>query len=110
MQKRKTHQIVWFTTNLRVHDNVVLQEALNSNEPIIGVYCFDPRHYDLTAFGFKKTEKFRAKFIVESVANLKANLSRLNVPLLVYFERPEQILPKLAEEFNSTAIYFQEEF
>lgn len=105
-----TYQIVWFTKNLRVYDNTVLYEALRLNKPVIGVYCFDPRQFIITKYGFKKTEKYRVKFLIESVKNLKENLEQLNIPLFVYHNKPEHILPKLVEKYKSTAIHFQKEF
>ena len=105
-----TYQIVWFTTNLRIQDNTVLQAALQKNKPVIAVYCFDPRHFNKTKYGFKKTEKFRAKFLIESVKDLKKNLSVLNIPLFVYCNKPEHVLQKLTEKFKCSTLHFQKEF
>lgn len=50
------NNLVWFTTNLRVEDNLSLVESCNNSGKTIAVYCFDPRHYAETKYGFKKTE------------------------------------------------------
>ena len=109
MQK-KQKGIVWFRNDLRVHDNESLTNAIQENDSVIAVYCFDPRHFEKTHFGFKKTEKFRAKFLLESVTALKRNLKKLNISLFVYHQKPEDIIPKIIEQNDISSIYFQEEW
>ena len=109
MQK-KQKGLVWFRNDLRVHDNESLTNAIDENETVIAVYFFDPRHFEDTNFGFKKTEKFRAKFLIESVTALKQNLEKLNIPLLVYHQKPEGAIPEIITENEIDSIYFQEEW
>ncbi len=103
-----TH-LVWFGNNLRVKDNQVLQAACKADN-VIAVYFFDPRHFETNAFGFKKTERFRAKFLIESVLALKQNLAKLNISLLTFQTKPEDKIPELIETFNIETVYFQEEW
>ena len=111
MQKEKEDiGIVWFTNNLRVQDNYILKKTLESHSKVLGLYCFDPRHFEKSPWGFKKTEKFRAQFLIETVTNLKENLEQLGIPLYVYQDRPEDILPKIISNFKVSAIYFQKEW
>ena len=109
-KKQKKYSIVWFTNNLRTCENAVLQEAIKSQDNLIAVYFFDPRHYAYTEYGFKKTEKFRAKFTIQSITDLKANLETLNVPLFTYQNTPENILPVLVEQFQVQTIYALKEW
>ena len=109
MQK-KQKGLVWFRNDLRVHDNESLTNAIDENDTVIAVYCFDPRHFEQTGFGFKKTEKFRAKFLIESVTALKQNLEKLNIPLLVYHQKPEDCIPKIIAQHEINSVYFQEEW
>ena len=109
MQK-KQKGIVWFRNDLRVHDNESLTNAMQENDSVIAIYCFDPRHFEKTHFGFKKTEKFRAKFLLESVTALKRNLKKLNISLFVYHQKPEDVIPKIIEQNDISSIYFQEEW
>ncbi|AKA35766.1 DASH family cryptochrome [Flagellimonas lutaonensis] len=101
--------LIWFQNNLRVHDNTVLAEACQAQK-LLAVYFFDPRNFDLGDFGFKKTEKYRARFLLESAATLKQNLASLNISLLVYHDKPEAVLPKLVEEHGVTDIFMQKEW
>ncbi len=79
-------------------------------ESVIAVYFFDPRHYAVGDFGFKKTEKYRARFLIESVTALKANLLKLNITLLVFHDKPENVIPDLVKEQNIKNIYLQKEW
>lgn len=109
MQK-KQKGLVWFRNDLRVNDNESLTNAIQENDAIVAAYCFDPRHFEKTTFGFKKTEKFRAKFLIESVTVLKQNLEKLNIPLLVYHQKPEDCIPEIIVQNEINSIYFQKEW
>lgn len=104
------NNIVWFTQNLRIRNNAPLNEALASNKPTFGVYFFNPVHYKEGRFGFKKTEKFRAKFIIESVKNLQENLKKLNIPLLIINGKPQDHFLTITKKYNVGTIYYQEEW
>lgn len=101
--------IIWFRNDLRVSDNQTLKAACKGQN-IIGVYFFDPRYFERDAFGFKRTEKFRAKFLIETVTALRESLQKLNISLLVYHDKPEEILPRLVKLYESKTIYLQKEW
>lgn len=109
-EKQNKIALVWFKNNLRVHDNSALYEACIKHKNCIAVYCFDPRDFEITNFGFKKTEKFRAQLLIQSVANLKSNLTDLNINLLTYFKKPEDIIPHLVSKYNIETIHTQKEW
>lgn len=102
--------LVWFRNDLRVGDNQSLALALQSQNTVIGVYCFDPRHYQESAFGFKKTEKYRAQFLIETVKALQKNLAALNIPLFIYHARPEMVLPELITQQGVSQVFSQQEW
>ncbi len=110
MQKEQKTGLVWFRNDLRVHDNHSLWRAQQLHEKIIGVYCFDPRHFALTPYGFKKTEKYRAKFLIESIINLQKSLADLNISLIVLHDTPEKVIPGLVEKYEVTRLYCQREW
>ena len=109
-KKQKETGLVWFRNNLRINDNCSLYRAIQSDKKIIAVYFFDPKQFSKDRFGFQKTEKFRAKFLHETVTNLQQNLKDLNITLLTYFEHPENKMRKLCEEFCTKTIYTQKEW
>ena len=109
-EKQNKTGLVWFRNDLRVEDNVILKEAIKHNNSVVALYCFDPRHFETIPYGFKKTEKFRAQFLIETIEDLKRNLSKININLLTYFNTPESVIPDLVEAFNINGLYFQKEW
>ena len=111
MQKIKSKvNLIWFRNNLRVRDNEVLREACEDDANVIGVYCIEPSWFQRGRFGFKKMEKFRAKFLLESLTDLKDNLSKLNIDLLVHFESAKDVIPSICAEYQVSNIYLQKEW
>ncbi|GEQ87117.1 cryptochrome DASH [Patiriisocius marinistellae] len=105
------HHLVWFRNDLRVNNNTSLQKACENAKLVTAIYCFDPRHFKQTSFGFIKTGVFRAQFLIETVEELRKNLTSINIALHVYFEKPEIAIPKLiSEEKNITNIFCQREW
>ncbi|MDC0176879.1 DASH family cryptochrome [Polaribacter sp.] len=109
-KKQENSSLVWFRNNLRVHDNQSLKRATESHTKVIAVYFFDPKFFKTDAFGFQKTAKYRAKFLIETVSDLKKNLSALNITLLTYFESPEDRIHKICDAFLVDNIYTQNEW
>jgi deoxyribodipyrimidine photo-lyase len=101
--------IVWFKTDLRLYDNETLCRAVEENDQIIPVYCFDESHYARTEFGFEKTGSFRAKFILESLHDLDVQLRKKGSGLLVVRGKPEIELYKIAKEFGVQKLYAKKE-
>ncbi|SDG93120.1 DASH family cryptochrome [Psychroflexus sediminis] len=110
MQKKQDLNIVWFRNDLRTKDQKSLYEACQQPEPVLGVYCFDPKQYETTKYGFKKTEKYRAKFLIEMVSQLSDNLKSLNISLQVEQDAPAGVFEKLSEKYNIKNVFFQAEW
>lgn len=96
--------IVWFRDDLRIHDHEPLFRA-SKFDCIIPLYCFDPRHFSSTSFSLPKTGRHRARFLIESVRNLRENLQKLGADLIVRSCKPEAIIPGLADEYDVTALF-----
>ena len=101
--------IVWFKTDLRLHDNETLVRAIASSDQIIPVYCFDPTHFETNAYGFQKTGSFRAAFLLESIVALDNNLRELGSKLVVLMGKPEIELPKLVLEYKVSKVFAKRE-
>ncbi|MCB0629404.1 MAG: DASH family cryptochrome [Saprospiraceae bacterium] len=102
--------IVWFRQDLRLHDNEALLDALTCAEEVVPVFVFDERvFHGETRFGFPKTGKFRARFIIESVHDLRASLRALGSELIVRVGKPEEILFELAHQVKSSWIFCNRE-
>ncbi|MCL4163680.1 UNVERIFIED_CONTAM: hypothetical protein GTU68_064699 [Idotea baltica] len=109
-QKQESTGLVWFRNNLRVNDNSSLYKATQQHKKVIAVFFFDPKWFEKDKFEFRKTEKFRAKFLIETVKDLEQNLADLNIILLTYFDSPENRIHKLCDTFSIDAIYTQKEW
>ncbi|MFC6103979.1 DASH family cryptochrome [Olivibacter domesticus] len=101
--------LVWFRNDLRVHDNEILWQALERADKVVPVYIFDPRHYIVDERGLSKTGVIRAKFILESVLDLRLSLQALGADLLVASGCPEELLLSLAERYNVKEVYHHRE-
>ncbi len=106
----KKSVIVWFRQDLRIHDNEALTDALRCGDTIIPVYVFDDRIFKgATRFGFKKTNQFRAKFIIESVQNLRKNLQSIGSNLIVQSGIPEDIIFDIANKHKTSWVFCNRE-
>ncbi len=101
--------LLWFRNDLRTHDHESLSRAAKHRH-VIGVYFFDPRHYQSDAFGFVKTGKFRARFLLETVRELRDSLRTLGIPLLVFHTRPEDQIKELLQHYEIQTVYLQQEW
>lgn len=110
--KSTQRSIVWFRNDLRLHDNPILevasQRVVGSSTDLLCVYCFDPRHFSSSPFGSTKTGLYRAKFLMDSVSNLKKNLRSAGSDLLVALAKPEDVISHLCtEEKAATSVFVQ---
>ncbi len=101
--------LVWFRKDLRIHDNEMLLEATRKGDLVLPVYCFDPRHYGPSEYPAKKTGSIRAKFILESVTDLKKSLQNLGGDLLTVLGKPEDEIPKLVARYGVHEVYHHRE-
>ncbi|MEO0537959.1 MAG: DASH family cryptochrome [Cyanobacteria bacterium P01_A01_bin.123] len=101
--------LIWTRNDLRLHDHEPLHQALQQGATVIPVYCFDPRQFGETAFGFHKTGAFRAQFLLESVAALRAELRSRGSDLVVRQGKPEEVIPQTAQAYGVETVYWHEE-
>jgi deoxyribodipyrimidine photo-lyase len=102
--------LVWFRNDLRIHDQEILIDAIEQNPTmIIPVYCFDDRQFEITSFGFPKTGKFRAKFLLEAVTDLRKSLQAIGSNLIIKKGIPENIVTEIAIKNKVDLVCFSEE-
>lgn len=102
--------ILWFRQDLRLHDNEALYDAVQSTKDILPIFVFDTRVFNgATSFGFPKISKFRAQFIIESVSNLRENLSKHGLPLLIRIGKTEDIIFELAQQYKTSWVFCNRE-
>ncbi len=106
----KKRAIVWFRQDLRLHDNESLTYALQHADEVAMVYVFDERLFlGKTHYGFPKTHQFRAKFILESVADLRRSLRELGSDLIIRIGKPEEEVFEIAKTVKSSWVFCNRE-
>ncbi len=110
MQKQKINSLVWFRNNMRVEDNSSLTRAMNESDNVIGFINIDPKIFISTKYGFKKTEKYRAKFLLETISDLKTQLETLNISLIITHRDFGQSINEIIDQYGITNIYTQTEW
>ena len=97
---------VWFRRDLRVLDHAPLLAAAREG-PVVCIWCVDPRESGVSReAGLPRLGAHRARFLVESLADLRAGLRRLGGELLVRRGCPEQVLPLLARQQGWSKLLF----
>eukprot|EP00177_Eucheuma_denticulatum_P008829 GFKZ01016032.1.p1 GENE.GFKZ01016032.1~~GFKZ01016032.1.p1 ORF type:complete len:406 (-),score=61.97 GFKZ01016032.1:1814-3031(-) len=97
--------LVLFRSDLRLDDHPALSHALQEASHVIPVYCFDPRHFGRTDYGFEKTGRYRAQFLLESVQDLRASLRERGSDLIVRMGEPEKVLLELAKKTRAKEVF-----
>ncbi|MGF1514954.1 MAG: DASH family cryptochrome [Elainellaceae cyanobacterium] len=101
--------LIWYRNDLRLHDHEPLAKALKAGAQVVPIYCFDPRQFGTTAFGFPKTGPFRARFLLESAADLRENLRSLGSDLVIRCGEPETVIPALVGDLEIDSVYYYRE-
>ncbi len=110
MQKKKRIALIWLRNDLRVCDHIGFYKASQECDHVFAYYTFDERHFKETRWGFKKSEKFRTKFLLETITELKKELSKKNITLIIDKNYAEEAIPKWIEKLLVTDLYFQNEW
>lgn len=72
---------------------------------MLPVYVLDPRQLGTGTFGFPKTGAFRLRFLLESLADLRARWQASGGELLCLTGHPETVLPDLARRWGATDLF-----
>ncbi|WP_288376213.1 DASH family cryptochrome [Chryseobacterium culicis] len=110
MPKKQKINILWFTKDLRTRDSESLYKVMQEDLPFLALYVFDSDFFAQKQFGCRKIMQFRAKFLLETVENVKQNLARQRIPFLVKYGKTADIFKDISEEFEVVKIFCQEEW
>jgi len=101
---------VWFRSDLRAHDHEALARAQEECAAVVPVFVFNPADFGAAdATGLDKTGPYRAKFLLECVADLRDQLRRKGSELVVRVGAPEQVFEELVKLTGATACYTHQE-
>jgi deoxyribodipyrimidine photo-lyase len=101
--------LVWFRNDLRIHDNEILSEAVRKADKVLPVFIFDPFYFKTSVTGALKTGSFRARFLLQSVADLRKNLQAFGAELIIRTGDPAEVLTELAEQYHINEVYHHRE-
>ena len=101
--------LLWLRNDLRLHDHEALADALDGADRLVAVFCLDPRLFAETRWGFPKTGAFRAQFLLDSLADLRASMRARGGDLVVRYGAPADVVPALARAHGASAVYVHEE-
>ena len=106
----ENNSLIWYRNDLRVDNHSGLFNAIRNSDKILGFYCFNPKMFELNELNFHKTDNYRAKFLIESVENLKTELKKNNISLIIKIGDPVEELTNIISNKNINNIYFQNEW
>ncbi|WP_294298904.1 DASH family cryptochrome [uncultured Chryseobacterium sp.] len=110
MPEKQKINLLWFTKDLRIRDSESLYHIVQEGLPFLAVYVFDDRDFGSIQFGSRKTGKYRARFLLETVEDLKENLDNRNIPFLIKQGSTGTVFKELSEEFDIVKIFCQQEW
>ena len=100
--------IVWFRNNLRLADNESLTRALDECDEVLCVYFLEPRTWNSMAEP-SRMGSIRAKFILESLLELKGDIQELGGTIEFIQGRAVDEVPKLLQSYGADRCYAQKE-
>jgi len=100
-------KILLFRDDLRIHDNPALVATARDEDGFVPVYVFDERDYGETRYGTAKTGSHRARFVRESVEDLRSSLRDLGGDLAVRYGKTEEVVASLVEEHDADEVVLQ---
>lgn len=100
--------LLWFKQDLRLDDHPAVQAAVDA-EQVLPLFVLDPALLDYGALGSRRLGVHRARFLLESLANLDSELRQRGSALLVLPGRADEVIPALVERFALQEVLTLEE-
>ena len=101
--------ICWFRNDLRVLDNPALHNACLNSQEVIGVYLTTFKQWEV-----QNDAQTKINFWFRNLENLKTELEKINIPLVVLdaetFANSPKVLWNFIEENEVKSLYFNNEY
>jgi deoxyribodipyrimidine photo-lyase len=101
--------ILYFRKDLRLLDHPALFYAFQETQLILPLYVFSESVTGKTKHGLPKVGKFRMKFLLETLQNLRFSFQRIGADLIIRQGNPETILAELCLLYDIDSVYFHSE-
>src|SRR5580704_14898687 len=98
--------IVVFTRDLRLHDNPALHLACVRARQVVPLFVLDPA---IAASPLRARSANRARFLAESLADLRATLRERGADLVLRRGDPAGAVIRLAAEVRASAVYLADD-
>jgi deoxyribodipyrimidine photo-lyase len=96
----------WFRRDLRLDDNAGLFRALESGNPVLGVFIFDRNILDKLN---DRTDK-RVQFIHQEVMAIKAKLEEWGSSMLIKYATPDEAWKEIVAVYNVAEVYCNRDY
>lgn len=97
--------IFWHRRDLRFNDNAGLYKALKACATVQPVFIFDQSILDV----LPRNDQ-RVRYIHQAIVALKNQYRSLGSDLMVYYGKPVELIPRLAQEFGVEAVYTNRDY
>ena len=102
--------LLYFTHDLRIHDNAALSLACQSASGLACVYCIHRDWFTPGAFGLKPIESIRWQFLQETLHELNSALQAMGQRLYIFYGNPKQLLSEMITQNNIQHIITSRQF
>ncbi|MFQ3341549.1 MAG: deoxyribodipyrimidine photo-lyase [Flavobacteriaceae bacterium] len=102
--------LVWLRNDLRFQNQQSFFKACEDFDRVVAYYTFEPKDYEDSVWGFKKTGQFRAKFLLETLHTLKGELEQNNISFIVEKRTAVEGIPFWIKQLEAKALFFQKEW
>ena len=97
--------IVLFTSDLRLHDNSTLHQAIKENDLVLPLFCWDIEYMNQGQLGFPRLGTIRKAFLQKVLQDLHARLKQIGGYLLVKKGNPIDVITEILGEFSIHKVY-----
>lgn len=97
--------IVWFTSDLRIEDNETLSRAIDENDFVIPLYCWDEEFFESKHNNFPRVGFHRQRFILNAIIDLHNSLKSIGGVLFVRHGKAINIFKEITQKNNIQKVY-----
>ena len=102
--------LLWYKiTDLRLRDHEALKKAFSKKSDALLVFCLDPLFFQeiksSSAINQIKFDKFKEKFLYQSLIDLYDKIKENDGHLNIYLDSPENVIPELVKKYDIKGIY-----
>ncbi|KNC55829.1 cryptochrome DASH [Thecamonas trahens ATCC 50062] len=101
--------VCWLRNDLRVADSATMDHVANTcYDAAVFVYCFHPRTYTESWMGLPRTSGHRARFLLDTLSDLRSALRGLGSDLVVRHGLPAEVIAGLVDELAADVVVYHQ--